>query len=184
MNRNDNSTVSAPPALTGFRPVDIVLRIVDIAGKVVVSLSILMILLFILGQVLDRHFLKGWFNAYEQIAQMWLIWLAFVGTAMAFRDRTNIEVDIVNTLLPGRVVMVKSVVLDVLSLVLMYFLFIYGLEMVTVGGNRVVMGTPFTYGLVYLGMVTGTAMIALFLVVRIVLGVILIVAPGRLRSQP
>ncbi len=178
-NSHERSPVSAPPALTGIGPIDLALRLVDIAGKIIVALSSLMILVFILGQVLDRHFLKGWFNAYEQIAQMWLIWLAFVGMAMAFRERTNIVVDVIDMVLPARIVMVKAILLDVLALVLMYLLFIYGLQMVTFGGNRLVMGTPFTYALVYLGMVVGTALIALFLVVRIVMGTIRLVAPEK-----
>lgn len=153
-------------------------------AKIVVALSTALIVIFTLGQVADRYILKGTFNAYDQIARIGLIWMTFVGATMALRERTNIVVDLVDSYLPPRIVAMKAVILDVLSIVLMTLLMRYGLRLLEVGSFQSVMGTPFTYWEVYLSLVVGCALFLVFLLARVAAAAFLLMAPGRRGNAP
>jgi TRAP-type C4-dicarboxylate transport system permease small subunit len=150
-----------------------------VTAKAVIAIALLGVLIFTLGQVFDRYVLKGSFNAYDQIARIALIWMTFIGAAMAFRDRTNIVVDLIDSYLPAKAVAVKAIALDALSLALVLLMFGYANRLLEVGAFQGVMGTPFTYREVYVALTIGSVLFILFLVARLVSGIAALVAQAR-----
>ena len=152
----------------GDRPSGLVLRVVERIAKIIVGLAILSVLVFTLGQVLDRHFLKGAFNAYDQMARIGLVWMTFVGAAMAMRQRRNIVVDLIDHYLPPRIVAAKALILDTLTLAIVGLMVSYALRLMDIGGYQRVIGTPFTYWTVYTSLFVGSLLFAIVLLARIV----------------
>jgi len=155
------------------------LRPLEGLAKVTTALAILCVLIFTLGQVADRYILKGSFNAYDQIARIGLIWMTFLGAALALRERANIVVDLIDGYLSPKVVRIKALILDALSFALMILLLGYAFRLLEVGAYQTVMGTPFTYREVYLALVLGSILFIVFLAARIVTDVISIVRPEQ-----
>ena len=54
-----------------------------VLGRIALVISLLVILVFTLAQVVDRYGLPVDFNAWDQIAQLALVWLTFLGIALA-----------------------------------------------------------------------------------------------------
>jgi TRAP-type C4-dicarboxylate transport system permease small subunit len=63
----------------------------------------LMVLVFTVGQVFDRHLLKSTFAAHDQFARIGLVWLTFLGIAVGIRDRTNVRIELLNHLAPQHI---------------------------------------------------------------------------------
>jgi TRAP-type C4-dicarboxylate transport system permease small subunit len=132
-----------------------------------VAFANLAVLAFTLGQVADRYMLKGAFNANDQIARIGLVWMTFCGMAMAFRERVNIVVDLIDKYITPPIAAAKAIALDILSIGVVVLLVAYGMRLMEVGSYQRVMGTPFTYSVVYSSLLAGCALLLLFLVVRV-----------------
>jgi TRAP-type C4-dicarboxylate transport system permease small subunit len=141
-------------------------------GKALVGAGMLVVLVFTLGQVLDRHLLKGAFNAYDQMARIGLVWMTFVGAAMALRQRQNIVVDLIDPHLSARATVVKGVLLDVLSLGVAVLLVAYAWRLMEIGDYQRVLGTPFTYSVVYASLLAGCVLFLVFLLARVATAVL------------
>jgi TRAP-type C4-dicarboxylate transport system permease small subunit len=161
------ATVAAeePPAARGW--VGRAVGAVETLARICVGLAMLVILVFTSGQVVDRYLLKTSFNAYDQVARLGLVWMTFLGIAVAFRERANIRIDLLDHALPLRFVQWKSVVLDVATLVVTIVIHVEGWRLLEVGAYQTLMGTPFTYEVVYAALLVGTALLAVVLVMRI-----------------
>lgn len=165
------------------RAVATLLKPVEFLAKAVVAVALMAMLVFTLGQILDRYVLKGSFNAYDQIARIALIWMTFVGAAMGLRERANIVVDLIDGYLPQAVARVKAIVLDAACLALLVLLYGYADRLLEVGVYQGVLGTPFTYWEVYLALSVGTVLFIVFLAARIIAGVAALVWPAQ-RDHP
>jgi len=143
------------------------IRGVEWLGKAVVAAALIVILVFTLGQIADRYILKGVFNAYDQIACIGLVWMTFIGMAMAIRERVNIVVDILDKYLSAKVVARKQVVLDILSAIVMALLVNYAWHLMQIGGYQSILGTPLTYSVIYSALFAGSIMMLFFLVLRV-----------------
>jgi TRAP-type transport system small permease protein len=158
---------AAPQERPAPRPLALLLAALDRIGQLLVALLLVVVLVFTVGQVVDRYVLKGAFNAYDQMARLGLVWLTFIGIAMGFRERANIRIDLLDHLLPPRFAAVKGAVLDAAILALTVLIHVESWRLIEVGAFQVVIGTPFTYVAVYSGLVAGTALLAVFLALRL-----------------
>ena len=132
---------------------------------VVVALAT--VLVFTVGQVVDRHVLATGFSAFDQYARLGLVWLTFLGIALGFRERANIRIDLLDHVLPARFVRWKGLVLDALVLVAAISIVVVGWRLLEVGAFQVLMDTPFTYRAMYAAPIVGFVAMALFLAARI-----------------
>jgi TRAP-type C4-dicarboxylate transport system permease small subunit len=140
---------------------------VERAGRAAVGLFVLTILVFTFGQVLDRYIFKTTFDAYDQLARLGLVWMTFVGFAVAFRERRTIRVELFDTVLGPAAQKWRETAFDLVILALVALVHIKGWRVVEVGGYQAIIGTPFTYAWSYAAIVAATALLAFFLVVRI-----------------
>lgn len=129
--------------------------------------SMLLVLLSTVGQVADRHLMKSGFGAYDQYGRLGLVWLTFLGIAIAVRDRANIRIELLDHFIPARAAAIKAVVLDVFMAAVAVLLVVVGWPLLEVGSFQVIMDTPFDYGTVYAALLLGMAVLALFVAARL-----------------
>lgn len=132
-----------------------------------VAVGVLVVLAFTVGQVVDRHFLKSGFSAFDQYARLGLVWLTFLGIAIAFRERANIRIDLADHFLPPGVIRVKAVVLDLAVVGVAVMLVVVGWRLLDVGSFQMIMDTPFSYAEVYGALLLGMAVLAVFVAARL-----------------
>ena len=108
------------------------------------------------------------FNAYDQLARIGLVWLTFVGAAMALRQRLNIVVDLFGHRLPPGAATLRALILDALAAAVACLLVTYAWRLMAIGGYQRVVGTPFTYLTVYTSLFVGSILFVVFLLARII----------------
>ena len=141
-----------------------------IAGLVRLAVGIFagIILVFTAGAVLDRHLFKSSFDAYDQIARLSLVWMTFLGFALALRERHTIRVEILDGLLGPRGRLVRETAFDAGVLALSVLLLVKGWAVAEVGAFQDIIGTPFTYAWSYAAVPVAAGLLILFLALRIV----------------
>ncbi len=138
-------------------------------GRLAVALTLAMVLVFCFAQVLDRYLLKTQFDAWDQVARIGMLWCAFVGAAMALRERRNVVIDLIDRHLSDRVRRARDRLFDALLLALAATLFYKGLDVVAVGNFQDIVGTPFTYAVSYASLTVGMVFFMLFLALRLLI---------------
>lgn len=129
--------------------------------------AMLIVLASTVGQVIDRQFIKSSFGAYDQYGRLGLVWLTFLGIAIAVHDRANIRIELLNHFIPARAARVKAVVLDVAMAAVAVLLVVVGWPLLEVGSFQVIMDTPFDYSEVYAALLLAMAVLAVFVVARL-----------------
>ncbi len=135
--------------------------------RVGVVAAMLAVLLSTVGQVVDRHFIKSDFGAYDQYGRIGLVWLTFLGIAIAVRERANIRIELLNHFLPPRGARATGVVLDVAMAAVAVLLVVVGWPLLEVGSFQVILDTPFDYSDVYAALLLSMALLALFVAARL-----------------
>jgi TRAP-type C4-dicarboxylate transport system permease small subunit len=165
---NDVGTRAAVPppgaAMSALHRID---RIVCWVGRLAVVLALAMVLIFSFAQVLDRYFLKTQFDAWDQLARISMVWAAFLGAAMAFRERRNIVIELIDSHLSPRMLALRDRVFDILLLALAVLLFVKSIPVVEVGMFQSIMGTPFTQAVSYAALTVSMGLCILFLLLRV-----------------
>jgi TRAP-type C4-dicarboxylate transport system permease small subunit len=157
----------SPPEGTGL---DLLRRLVgafDRGVRAAVVVALVGVLVFTVGQVPDRYVFKSSFSAYDQFSRLALVWLTFLGIAIGVRERANIRIELLEHFLPPRLTRALSVLLDLVVLVSAILVVVVGWRLLEVGSYQAIIGTPFTYEIVYGGLLLGMALLALFLVFRV-----------------
>ncbi len=129
--------------------------------------AMLLVLASTVGQVADRHFIKSGFGAFDQYGRLGLVWLTFLGIAVAFRERANIRIDLADHFLAPRIARAKGVVLDIVVVGIAVTLVCVGWPLLDVGSFQVIMDTPFSYEEVYAALLAGMAVLAAFVALRL-----------------
>jgi TRAP-type C4-dicarboxylate transport system permease small subunit len=138
-------------------------------GRIAAVAFLAIALLFTLGQVVDRYGPGIAFNAYDQVAQLALVWLTFLGIALALRDRVNIRVDVIDGWLGPRLLRLRDAVSDLVAIALLAIVQAKIWALVTIGSGQVIMGTPFSMSATFLALAAGSALAIALLAIRLVL---------------
>jgi TRAP-type C4-dicarboxylate transport system permease small subunit len=138
-------------------------------GRVAIVLFLAIVLAFTCAQVLDRYFLSVAFNAWDQIAQLGLVWVTFLGIALAFRDRVNIRVDLLDARLGPRLLRLRDRLSDLAAIALLAVIQIKIWRLIDIGSGQVIMGTPFTLASTFMALAVGSALAMALLAIRLAL---------------
>ena len=130
-------------------------------------------------QLVDRHFFDVGLQAPDQLVRIGLVWLTFLGFALALQSGANIRIDFLDHWLGPHARCRLAIVFDALMLALCGLLAVKGWRVVEVGAGQQLLGTPFSAALPNAGFLAGLILMCLFLVVRLARGVI-----GRGSSPP
>src|SRR5690242_12482553 len=84
----------------------------------VVALMVALVVIVSL-QFVDRHFIDTGIAAPDQYARVALVWLTFIGFAIAVRSMLNIRVDLIDSRLPPRARVSLEVLFDALMVLLL-----------------------------------------------------------------
>jgi TRAP-type transport system small permease protein len=148
------------PEGTGLRLVRQIVDGLDRVVRMAVVIALVGVLVFTVCQVPDRYLFKSSFSAYDQFSRLALVWLTFLGIAIGIRERANIRIELLEHFLPPRLTRVLSLLLDMVVL-------LAAILVVVVGWRLLDVGTPFTYEIVYGGLLVGMALLTVFLALRV-----------------
>lgn len=120
------------------------------------------------SQLIDRHFIDIPIQAPDQYARIGLVWLTFLGFALAIRGNVAVRVDIVDHFLPPAARRWIGVVSDLVLLALLCMLAVKGWAVYEVGAGQLILGTPFTAGLPNAALVVGVVLMILYVALRVI----------------
>jgi TRAP-type C4-dicarboxylate transport system permease small subunit len=135
--------------------------------RAMVILSIVVVLVFTVLQVLDRYLLKSSFDAHDQIARLGLVWLTFLGFAIAVRGKLNIRVEVLEHVFSSKSLRFLSPLLDLVVLGTALYLLSVGWRLLEIGSFQNIFGTPLTYSWIYAGLLAGLVCVVIFIAFRL-----------------
>jgi TRAP-type C4-dicarboxylate transport system permease small subunit len=129
------------------------------------------LMLFLVGIVaamlVDRHVVTLPMAAPDQYARIALVWICFIGLALAVRAGVTIRVDMIDSRLPVRWQRRLALVFDMILLVLVVVLSIKSWPLVQIGLDQLLLGTEIPAAVPSASLMVGSVLTGVFLIVRI-----------------
>ena len=145
------------------------LRWLDRALAWFVAALVVALVAIVASQLVDRHFIDIPIQAPDQYARIGLVWLTFLGFALAVRGNVAVRVDIIDHWLPPPVRRWVGIASDLMLLLMLCVIAVKGWAVVEVGAGQLILGTPFTAALPNAALVVGAALMILYVALRLVL---------------
>ena len=143
-------------------------RALTVAWQWTIALLVGGLLIVVVSQVIDRHFIDLWRDSPEEYVKIGLIWLTFVGFALAMRQGTEIRVDLADHFLSAKARAVLYGSFDVLLLVLIGIVIWKSWQVLVVSRDQVILGTDYSVAVPVYGMLFGLILMFFAVVVRLV----------------
>ena len=140
----------------------------DWIGRWLLGLLLLGLLLIVSLQFVDRHFIDVPIAAPDAYARILLIWLTFIGFALAVRAGLAIRVDLMDHWLPQRVRIALEILFDLLKLAILALLIVKGWLLVEIGTFQSILGTDLTTAVPNAGLWIGSLMLFVFVTIALV----------------
>jgi TRAP-type C4-dicarboxylate transport system permease small subunit len=144
------------------------LRWLDRALAWFVAALVVGLVTIVTSQLVDRHFIDIPIQAPDQYARIGLVWLTFLGFALAVRGNVAVRVDIIDHFLPAAARRWVGIASDAMLLTMLCVLVIKGWTVFEVGAGQIILGTPFTAGLPNAALVAGCALMIFYVALRLV----------------
>lgn len=125
------------------------------------------VVVFCLGQALDRYAVHSRFDAHDQLAKVGLVWLVYAGMAIGYALRENLRIDLFSRRMPPALRRARERVFDAMVLLACALLHWKAWAVVEVAGYQQILGTPFTNALPYSAILLSTATMALSSLLRL-----------------
>ena len=155
-------------AATGFFSVQRALHWLDRVLAWFVATLVVFLVVIVTSQLIDRHFIDVPIQAPDQYARIGLVWLTFMGFALAIRGNVAVRVDVIDHFLPAPARRWIGIVSDAILLVMLCMITYKGWAVFEVGAGQIILGTPFTAGLPNAALVAGAVLMILYVAVRLV----------------
>jgi len=143
-------------------------RALTLAWQWTIALLVGGLLLVVVSQVIDRHFIDLWRDSPEEYVKIGLIWLTFIGFALAMRQGTEIRVELGDPFLSAKARAVLYGNFDVLLLVLIGIVIWKSWQVLVVSRDQVILGTDYSVAVPVYGMFFGLILMFFAVVVRLV----------------
>ncbi len=143
-------------------------RVIDRLWEWSIALMVGILLVVVVLQIVDRHFVDLWKDSPEEYVKIVLIWLTFIGFALAMKNGTEIRVDLADHYLPKGVRRLLYGLFDVLLLWVIGIVVWKSWASVVVGESQVILGTDFSVAVPTWGMLIGVALMFLAVLARLV----------------
>ena len=143
------------------------LKLVDTIWDWSIALIVAGLLVVVTSQILDRHFFDIWTDSPEEYVKIGLIWLTFLGFALAMRHGTEIRVDLADHFLPLAVRHWIYGTFDVLMLAVIGIVVWKSWESIKVGESQVILGTDYSVAVPTWGMFIGVTLMFIVVAVRL-----------------
>jgi TRAP-type C4-dicarboxylate transport system permease small subunit len=129
------------------------------------------LMVFLLGIVaamlVDRHFFTIHIAAPDQYARIALVWICFIGFALAIRAGVTIRVDMIDSRLPEIWRLRLALLFDVILFVLVVVLGVKSWPVVEIGLDQLLLGTEIPAAATSASLLVGCALMTIFLAARI-----------------
>jgi TRAP-type C4-dicarboxylate transport system permease small subunit len=151
-----------------IKAIERAVRVLEVVLEWMVAMLVFLLALIVFGQFVDRHFFSLNIAAPDQYARVALVWLTFIGFAIAVRNGLNIRVDLIDARLPRRARKTLEILFDAVMLFLFGLLMVHGWRVVEVGKGQVLLGTVLTAAQQSAALVVACAVMILFVGLRLV----------------
>ena len=148
---------------------DKALRLVERALEWLIAALVAALLIIVASTFIDRHFVTLPMAAPDAYARVILVWLTFIGFALAVKGGLNIRVDLIDAHLPAKVRLALDYVFDVVMLALTVMLGVNGWRLVVIGQDQERLGTMMSEAWPSAALFVSCILLVLFLVLRIAL---------------
>lgn len=148
---------------------DKALRLVERVLEGLIALLVAGLVIIVGSQFVDRHFVTLPMAAPDAYARIMLVWLTFIGFALAVKGGLNIRVDLIDAHLPKTLQRVLEYVFDVTMLLLTGIIGVNGWRLVEIGHDQERLGTGMSEAWPSAALFVACILLALFLVLRITL---------------
>ena len=148
---------------------DKALRLVERALEWLIAALVAALLIIVASTFIDRHFVTLPMAAPDAYARVILVWLTFIGFALAVKGGLNIRVDLIDAHLPAKVRLALDYVFDVVMLALTVLLGVHGWRLVVIGRDQERLGTMMSEAWPSAALFVSCILLVLFLVLRIAL---------------
>ena len=133
-----------------------------------VALLVVGLVALVTGQIVDRHALPLPIDQPDQYVRVGIVWLTFIGFALAVADRSAIRVDLIDHWLSERARLRLALACDAMMLAMATIVAIKGWRVVEVGASQFLLGTPYTAALPNSGLFAGALLMIVFLSARLI----------------
>jgi TRAP-type C4-dicarboxylate transport system permease small subunit len=138
-----------------------------IAAAIIVVLLAAMVLV-VLSQFVDRYLTPIWGGVpADEYVKVALVWLTFLGFALATRAGAEIRVDIADQHVPERVRRVVYGVFDVVLLGMLGVIVWKSIQLARIGLLQTILGTDMTLAVPVTGMLAGCVLLFLAILARL-----------------
>ena len=156
-----------PPPVKPHRWFDLIERGLLRLNGMLILVGMLSVVLFCLGQAIDRYSFKSRFDAYDQLARVGLVWLVFAGMAWGYAARQNLRIDLWGAHLNLNFMRWRERLFEWLVLLTCVLLHWKAWAVIEVSGFQPIMGTPLTNATPYSVILLSTATMALTSMLRL-----------------
>jgi len=132
---------------------------------VIMLMAALVILTFV--QVVARYVMDSPFTSTDQLVRIVLVWLTFIGTVVAIDQNKNIRIETIEQLLPEKARRILAIFFDAVLIALFAVLTVKGYAVFIVGKYQTILGTPFSYQVMYAAAMVGTILMAACVTIRL-----------------
>lgn len=157
---------SGADALGGNVTIARIDRVLTQASRWLAGGALATVLAFTAMQVVNRYLIKSTFSGYDQLARIALVLLTFVGISLGIRDRVNVRIEVLAHLASARVNRILAAALECLMCAMAALLVYVGYQLLEIGAMQPILGTPFTYRVMYGALLLGMILLVLFLLLR------------------
>jgi len=148
---------------------DKALRGVERVLEWLMAVLVMALVVIVASQFIDRHFVSLPMAAPDAYARVILVWLTFIGFALAVKGGLNIRVDLIDSHLPPRVRRLLEYLFDVLMLLLTLVIGFHGWRLIVIGRDQERLGTLLTEAWPSAALFASCILLVLFLALRIAL---------------
>jgi TRAP-type C4-dicarboxylate transport system permease small subunit len=143
------------------------LHLLDVLIQWVVVALMVSLVVIVSLQFIDRHFIDTGIAAPDQYARVALVWLTFIGFAIAVRAALNVRVDLIDAHLPAKVRQILELAFDALMLILLGILLPGTWRLIEIGSDQLLLGTFFTAAVPAAGVFVACLLMCLFVGLRL-----------------
>lgn len=148
---------------------DRALRGVERVLEWLIAVLVMALVVIVASQFVDRHFVSLPMAAPDAYARVILVWLTFIGFALAVKGGLNIRVDLIDSHLPARVRRLLEYLFDVLMLLLTLVIGFHGWRLIVIGRDQERLGTLLSEAWPSAALFASCILLVLFLALRIAL---------------
>ena len=119
-------------------------------------------------QFIDRHFIDTGIAAPDQYARVALVWLTFIGFAIAVRAMVNIRVDLIDARLPPKARSILEIAFDALMVLLLAVMVPGCWRLIEIGKDQDLLGTVFTAAVPAAGVLIAAVLMLFYVGLRLI----------------